>query len=162
MTREALRDGLISEKTIRDSLLLAKGDIFLSASYLGCTTRELDSYIRASDELQGFVAAIETVKRNPDYDRMSAERFTSELENLTRAYRVEALGVIHDLATMPFETAAMAEVKLKAAIQLRGVKDETSGGGDQLQILQELNQAYLTSAPRIRSVRVTTAQIEMG
>jgi hypothetical protein len=159
MTREALRDGLISEQLIRDSLTTAKGDLFIAASYLGVTGRELDGYIRASDELQGYVAAIATVKRDPDYDRMSADQFSGELERLTKGYRIEALDVIHELATMSYgESAALADVKLKAAIQLRGAHADAGPTGDQHAVLQELNLLYQQAAPRIKSVRI--AQIE--
>ena len=161
MTREALRAGLIDQRTIRDCLVLAKGDLFVAASYLGCTARELDGYIRASEELQGYVAAIGTVKADPNYDRMSTDQFVSQLDQLTRAFRVEAINVIHELATMPFDSAAMAEVKLKAAVQLRGTGADAPQAGGQQAVLQELNDLYHQAAPRIKSIRVTQAQIEM-
>ena len=62
MTREALRAGLISEDTVTAALMSARGDLFVASSYLGVTGRELDSYIRASEHLQAFSAAIGTVK----------------------------------------------------------------------------------------------------
>ncbi len=158
MTRESLRQGLVTEQTIRDALTFARGDLFLAASYLAVTTRELDSYLRSSEELQGFVAAIATVKKDPSYDRMSVEQFEDQLDHLTRAYRIEALDIIHDMATMGFDTAAMADVKLKAAIQLRGMAAEKPKTNDQNAVLMELNQAYQQAAPRIKSIRI--AQIE--
>ena len=158
MTREALRQGLVSEATITTALMQARGDLFIAASYLGVTARELDGYLRASEDLQAFVAAIERVKKDPAYDRMSTDAFEDELDRLTRSYRVEALGIIHELAAMPFDSAAMAEVKLKAAVQLRGSAAEAPKGGDQLAVLSELNALYQQAAPRIKSVRV--AQIE--
>ena len=160
MTREALRQGLVSEQTIRDALTSAKGDLFLASSYLGVTGRELDSYIRASEELQAFVAAIATVKQDPAYKKMSSEQFADELDRLTRGFRLEALDVIHELATMPFDTAAMAEVKLKAAVQLRGAVADTPKGGDQSAVLMELNQIYQQTAPRIKSVRAVQIEYE--
>jgi hypothetical protein len=161
LTGEALRQGLISEQTIRDALTISKGDLFLASAYLGVTARELDGYIRASEEIQGFVAAIATVKKDANYARMSAEQFADRLEQVARAYRVEALDIIHDLASIPLNkdlTAAMADVKLKAAIQLRGANAETPHQTGQANVLAELNQLYLESAPRIKSVRI--AQIE--
>lgn len=160
MTGNALRQGLISEQTIRDALTTARGDLFLAASYLNVTARELDQFIRSSSEIQGFVAAIAVVKKDSDYERMSADQFSDQLENLTRAYRVEAIDVIHDLAMMPFDSAAMAEVKLKAAVQLRGTHNDSPVNSDQALILAELNNLYQQSAPRIKSIRI--AQIEMG
>lgn len=161
MTGQALRQGLISEQTIKDSLITPRGDLFLAAMYLGVTPRELDSYIRSSEEIQGFVAATEVVKKNADYNRMSVEQFTDQLDQLTRAYQVEAVDIIHDLATIPMTkdlSAAMAEIKLKAAIQLRGAGKDTSTNTGQASVLAELNELYHASAPRIKSIRV--AQIE--
>jgi len=155
--REALRQGLISVETIRNALTQAKGDIFISACYLGCTASELDGYIRSSEELQCFVGAIATVKSDPNYNRMAEDQFREQLDNLTRAYKIEALNVIHDMATMSFDSAAMAEVKLKAAIQLRGSDVVVANGGGQLAVLNELNQLYQQNSPRIRSIR---AEIE--
>ena len=37
MARELLRDGLITEDTIKAALTQAKGDLFLSSCYLGVT-----------------------------------------------------------------------------------------------------------------------------
>lgn len=159
MASNALRDGLISVATIQTALTTTKGDLFLTAAYLGVTARELDGYIRRSDEIKAFIAAIAVVKKDDQYARMSADQFGEELENITRAYRLEAVNVIHELATMPFDNAAMAEVKLKAAIQLRGADTVVSGNNDHAQVLSELNNLYRESAPRIKSIRI--AQIEM-
>lgn len=158
MTREALRDGLISEQTIRDALVQARGDLFVGACYLSVTARELDSYIRSSEDLQAFVGAIETVKRDAGYDKLSADQFADRLEVLTRSYRIEALDIIHDMARMSFDSAAMAEVKLKAAVQLRGAQTEKVASGDQMAVLSELNELYQLNAPRIKSIRAV--QIE--
>ena len=160
MTRSALMDGLVTEQTIRDALTFGKGDLFLASAYLNCTARELDSYIRASEELQGFVAAIAKVKLDPEYARMSREQFEDQLELMTRNYKMDALSVIHDMAMMGYNSAAMAEVKLKAAIALKGSSNEPVRNNGQNSILVELNQIYQTHAPRIKSVRVS--QIEFA
>lgn len=159
MTREALRAGL-NEDAISQAMLETRGDIFLTAAYCGCTVRELDAYIRASSNLQAFAGAIGRVKCDADYDRLSTEQFEERLDVLTRAYRLEALDVIHDLATMPFDNAAMAEVKLKAAVQLRGVGETVSKSNGQDAILAELNQLYHTSAQRIKSVRISQIEFQ--
>lgn len=153
MTSEALRAGLISEQTIRDALVTARGDIFVASGYLSVAPRELDRYIRASEHLQVFTSAISTIKKDVDYDRMSTDQFREQLEHVTRAYRIEATEIIHDLATMSFDTAAMADVKLKAAVQLRGNQNETPVNSSQAQVLAELNDAYRESAPRIKKIR---------
>lgn len=162
MTRNALDRGEISEDTIRKALTSARGDLFVAACYLACTGRELDSYIRSSETLQGFSAAIGKVKKDADYDKMSAEQFSERLETLTRSYKVEALDVIHELATMPFDSAALAEVKLKAAVQLRGAHTEAPQTSTQQVVLQELNALYQQAAPRIKSIRVAQIDYEEG
>ena len=173
--REALRAGLISEESVTAALMTARGDLFIAASYLGCTGRELDSYIRASEGLQAFSAAIGTIKTNADYKRLSDEQFSDELDRLTKGYRLEALSVIHELATeatvgddriLPDGqivpggkmSAAEKEVKLKAAIALRGAPEAKAQVDSQSQVLAELNDLYQQNAPRIKSVRAV--QIE--
>jgi hypothetical protein len=153
MTRESLRAGTVTTTTISEALLSSRGDLFVAASILGVTGRELDSYIRASDELQNFAAAIGSVKASGDYKRFSDEQFADELERLTKGYRLEALDVIHELATMTYDSAAMAEVKLKAAVALRGAPEAKVGTQDNGAVLAELNAIYQESAPRIRTVR---------
>ena len=153
MTSDALRSGAISEDTIRDALQRTRGDLFAASGYLQVSPRELDRYIRASDTLQGFCASIAAVKQNAEYDRMSADQFRKELENVTRANRLEAENIIRELAHMSFDSAAMAEVKLKAAVQLRGAHADTPVNSDQALVLAELNKIYQESAPRIKSVR---------
>lgn len=160
MTREAMRSGAITEGSLIEAMLHAKGDIFVASCILGCTARELDAYIRASEDLQGFVAAIATVKKNPEYERMSNEQFSDELDRLTRSYRLEALGIIHEIATMPTTTAADRDVKLKAAINLRGSAPDRVADNSTNNVLAELNEMYLQNAQRIKSVRIQTAQIE--
>jgi hypothetical protein len=160
---QALRDGYISEDSICAALTTARGDLFVASAYLSVTPRELDWYIRASDPVQKFVGAINRVKATPDYDRLSGEQFQDQLRLLTSAYRLEALDVIHDIATMPDDgpepmSAAMMEVKLKAAIQLRGTVAEAPVNNQQSQVFKELNTLYQQAAPRIKSMRV--AQIE--
>jgi hypothetical protein len=160
---KALRSGAITEQSCSEALLTAKGDLFIASSYLGVKPRELDSYIRASEDLQAFVAAIGYVKSTTEYSKLSAEQFADQMEIQTRSYRLEALDVIHEIATMEDNgpeplSAAMMEVKLKAAIQLRGSAPEAPVGNQQSQILTELNQLYQQASTRIKSIRV--AQIE--
>lgn len=160
MARQALREGNISEDTIRKALTDCKGDIFLSASMLGCTGRELDWYIRRSDSLQHFASTIAKVKNNPEFERMSTEQFNSELATLSRTFKIEAIEVIHQLATMDYDSAALAEVKLKAAIQLRGSVGEVSQ--EDSSILRELNEIYQAQAPRLKSIRAVQIEFESG
>lgn len=161
--KRSKRAGLISEQSIKDALVDAKGDIFLASTTLDCTAQELDRYIRASAELQQFAAAIEKVKIDPAYSRMSAEQFENELADLTRAYKVVGLEELHGLATMDHKgSAAMAKVKLQAAISLRGGEQRVAGDREIEHALSELNQLYHQNAPRIKEIRQTVVKLEDG
>ncbi|MDF3091490.1 hypothetical protein [Burkholderia semiarida] len=158
-----MRAGLISEESIKTALTEAKGDIFLSASTLDCTAQELDRYIRASAELQQFAATIEKVKIDPAYSRMSIEQFENRLADLSLAYKVVGIEELHNLATMSHkDSAAMAKVKLQAAIALRGGHQQVVGDRELDQALSELNQLYHQNAPRIKEIRQTVVKLEDG
>jgi|GEM_PF-3054161 len=161
--KRSARAGLISEQSIKDALTNGKGDIFLAACALDCTAQELDRYIRASAELQQFAAAIEKVKIDPAYSRMSVEQFENRLADLSLAYKVVGIEELHNLATMPHKgSAAMAKVKLQAAIALRGGHQQMAGDREIEHALSELNQLYHQNAPRIRQVRQTVITFEGG
>ena len=162
VTRESLRAGAISDASLSETLMVCRGDIFLTSQYLGCTAREIDGYIRASDDLRAFVQAIATVKHSDEYDKLSSEQFDSELKRLVLRNRFEAEGIIADMARMAMpEGASMAEVKLKAAVAMRGTPDKgTQADVGQSLALQELNKLYVESAPRIRSVRAVQIEFE--
>jgi hypothetical protein len=158
--KSPLKQGLISEQTVKDALSTSRGDLFLAACYLDVRPGELDGYIRASESIQGFVAAIDSVKRDNAYDKLSKDQFEDQLDLLTKSYRIDALEIIHDLATMDFDSAAMAEVKLKAAVQLKGSTVEKADVGEHALVLAELNQLYQQSAPRIKSIRAVQVEYE--
>lgn len=156
MTRRALRSGGISEESIKTALTENKGDLFLSACALDCTARELDLYIRRSAELQAFASAIEQVKTDASYSRMSVEQFENQVENLKRSYRIDGVNEIHKLATMDFgDSAALAKVKLDAALALAAGPPRAGAGSDTEMALAELNNLYHQNAPRIKEIRQT-------
>lgn len=156
MTGRALRTGGISEQSIKTALTEAKGDIFLAACALDCTPRELDLFIRRSAALQAFAGAVETVKIDPAYSRMSAEQFDNQVADLMRAFRVDGLNEVHKLATMNFgDSAALAKVKLDAALALSGKAGSTAGNSETENALAELNALYHANAPRIKEIRQT-------
>ena len=167
MTSEALRRGDISEHNVKEALTKARGDIFVASSYLAVSPRELDRYIRTSDELQVFTGTIDSVKNNVDYDKLSNEQFKKQLDQKTRSYKLDALDVIYQIATINQDdmgevpmNAAMFDVKLKAAIKLRGNDDEKAVNNDHSNILMELNSQYLQTAPRIKSIRAIQVDFE--
>lgn len=156
MTRRAMRAGLISERSIKDALTESKGDIFLAACALDCTAREIDTYIRRSADLQAFAAAIDTVKIDPAYSRLSTEQFENHVSDLIRAFRVDGIKEVHKLATMDFgDSAALAKVKLDAALSLSGGPVTRSGNSETENALAELNALYHQNAPRIKEIRKT-------
>lgn len=156
MTRRAMRSGLISEASIKAALTESKGDIFLASCALDCTAQELDRYIRRSKELQNFAVSIEQIKIDPAYASMSAQQFEAQLDDMTRALRVVGLSEIHKLAAMEFgDSAALAKVKLDAALALRGGTGVSRGNSEVENTLAELNQLYHANAPRIREIRQT-------
>lgn len=173
MTRNALKAGSITEKSIREKLKDAKGDLFIAASLLGVTGWELDNYIRASKGLQVFAAAIEKVKTDPDYEKWSSAQFDESLELMTRAYRMEGLQIIREIANINERTildddgkvvnlsldAASMKVKLDAAVQMRGAQEEQKRDDSIEATLQELNRLYHSHAPRITEIRQTVVTL---
>ena len=156
-----MRAGLISEQSIQEALTEAKGDIFLAACALDCTAQELDRYIRRSPTLQAFAAAVDQVKIDPAYSRMSAAQFEEQLADLTRAFRVDGLHEIHKLALMEYgDSAALAKVKLDAAMALRGGVPHGGGNSEAEHTLAELNALYHQNAPRIKEIRKTVITFE--
>lgn len=159
--KRSFRAGLISEHSIKEALTEAKGDLFLAACALDCTAQELDKYIRRSSVLQSFAAAVEQVRRDVNYDRMSAEQFENRCADLTRAYRLDGIQVLHELAVTPHgDSAALAKVRLEAAQALRGGPHSGSGNSEVEATLAELNQLYLQNAPRIKEIRQTVVVME--
>jgi hypothetical protein len=76
---------------------------------------------------------------------------------------VVALDELHDLATMDHkDSAAMAKVKLQAAIALRGGEHRSVGDREIDLALSELNQLYHQNAPRIKEIRQTVVKLEDG
>jgi hypothetical protein len=156
MTSRARKSGLISEQSIKTALTESKGDIFLAACALDCTPRELDLFIRRSAALQAFAGAIETVKVDAAYSRMSTEQFENQVADLVRAFRVDGIQEVHKLATMEFgDSAALAKVKLDAALALTGGGTARQGNSETENALAELNALYHANAPRIKEIRQT-------
>lgn len=156
MTSEARKAGLISESSIKSALTEAKGDLFLAACALSCTARELDQYIRRSATLQAFAGAVEQVKIDPAYSRLSTEQFENQVADLARSFRVDGIKEVHKLATMEFgDSAALAKVKLDAALALSAGARSHAGNSETETALAELNALYHANAPRIKEIRQT-------
>jgi hypothetical protein len=161
MTARSRRAGVISEQAIKTALTESKGDLFLAACALDCTARELDLYIRRSASLQAFAGAVETVKIDPAYSRLSTEQFENQVVDLVRAFRVDGIKEVYKLATMDFgDSAALAKVKLDAAMALTGGTNSRTTNSETENALAELNALYHANAPRIKEIRKTVIMFE--
>jgi len=166
----------VTQPLILEKLKIARGDIFVAAGLLGCAPRLLRAAIKSSEPLQALYLALERHSVDPEFTRLSNKEYADKIAELTEEYRYEGLQAIHDIATIPLvmeqvvdkETgdtaelpisAAMMEVKLKAAIQLRGM-DVTNRGSDSTSILAELNELYRQNAPRLKAIRTQSVQLE--
>lgn len=162
MTREALRNGEVTQASVSEAMMLARGDLFIAAAFLGVTPREMNSYVRADPELQILCVAIGNVKVNPAYTQLSDEQFERAARERRAAYRVEALDTIAEMSRMEFDSAAMAEVKLKAAVAMLGKEEVHAEGSGQDAVLADLDRLYRESAPRVRQVRAKLLEITYG
>lgn len=153
------RFGSLNEAGVRDILIQCQGDMIQAARRLRIRTGKLNSYIRTVPSLKTAWLAMERVKASPEYDTLTADSFRQEIDALISGMQLDALEEIYELAMMPVDyNPGMAEVKLKAAIHLRGPVGANQNAGDIDGLFHELNQLYQTSAPRIKGMRV---QVEM-
>lgn len=138
----------VTESSIKEALIEARGDIFVASQLLRITAIRLDRAIQVSPLLQECIA---TVKAAPQ--GVSAETIHSAIERRLSLYRVAGLDSLHDLATMPIDlNSAQNQVKLAAAARLAGTVEATGGSGIE-ETLRELNAQYQKEAPRLRVVR---------
>lgn len=158
VTGDTLRVDL-SEDNLKSLLATTRGDLFQTACLCRLTFRELDGLIRRSDVLANYYKSIQQVKNDPEYSSLSDRQFAENVDYLVRQYRFEGLQVIHEIATMPADSAAMYDVKLKAAVQLRG-GEIGAGGASAENILAELREAYEHNRPRIAEIRQTVIRLE--
>lgn len=144
----------LNEQNIKRKLLDNKGDLVVTAQALGIKISKLHSSIRCSDVLKATMMTMERVKADPMYEEMSREQFADHLASLSSVYQLEGLNTIHELAMMDHgENASLADVRLKAAMALRGTGSSTNTGNGG--ILSELNEAYLSMATRVKNLRAT-------
>ena len=147
----------LSEGFVKEVLVDNRGDLIASARKLGCRPSTLVDWIKSVPSIASTWQEMEKVKADPAFNQATQEQFARTIAERTAMYRLEGLEVLHELATADHDgVASMAEVRLKAAIQLRGSDDHMPVAGDG--VLAELNAMYHQSARRIKSMRV--AQIE--
>jgi hypothetical protein len=152
-------DGL-NEQIVKDVLVEMRGDLIRASEKMCVRPSKLVQWIKSVPSVSALWMEMEKVKSAPEFDRVSQAQFEEEIKVRTSAYKLEGLEVIHELATTDHkEVASMAEVRLKAAIQLRGAGENVSIGGDT--VLHELNALYHRAAPRIRSMRAVQIDFDV-
>jgi hypothetical protein len=142
----------LDETQVSQALKDNKGDLILTHQVLGVSFGRLHMFIRCIPSLRRLVKEIERMKLEDQYDQLSNDQFRDEINARTMAYELDGLDTIHELATREHgENASMAQVRLAAAIQLRG--PQTSHQSGMAGILEELNAAYLATASRVKGLR---------
>ena len=138
----------VTEGSIKEALIEARGDIFIASQLLRVTAIRLDRAIQVSAALQ---ACYETVKEQGK--GVPVEVIHAAVERRLSLYRVAGLDALHDLASMPIDAnSAQNQVKLAAAARLAGTVESAGGSGIE-ETLRELNAQYQKEAPRLRVVR---------
>ena len=142
----------LNEDIVRLVLLRNKGDLIRSAGELTIRPSTLVRWIRSVPSVANLWQEMELVKADPAFDNATAQQFEAEIKARATVYRLDGLEVLHELATTGHDgVSSMAEVRLKAAIELRSSTEFGSTGGGN--VLAELNELYRVNAPRIRSMR---------
>jgi hypothetical protein len=141
-----------SEETVRLVLLRNKGDLIRSSGELNVRPSTLVNWIRSVPSVSNLWNEMEGVKTDPKFEAASQAQFEAEIKARLQGYRLDGIEVLHELATTDHDgVSSMAEVRLKAAVELSNIAAPTSSpvGG----LLQELNLLYKEHAPRIKSLR---------
>lgn len=143
----------LTESIVRDALIANKGDMILTHRALFVSLGKLSSYVRGVPNLRRLMMEMDREKADPEYDNMTNEQFASQINSLTKAYELDGLNTIHELATTDHDgNASLADVRLKAAIQLRGKgTSQDSGLGN---VLAELNDQYVAMSSRVKNLRM--------
>jgi hypothetical protein len=144
----------LSEDLLKQSLIDARGDLFIAATTLRISPLRMQRLIQAAPVLSVALSAIldapEESKSHPAFSQIVEQAIAERVS----AYRVVGLDSLYELATMPIsENSANNQVKLGAAANLVGSTANNVGGNEMADTLRALNEAYNISAPRIRITR---------
>jgi hypothetical protein len=152
----SFQDAGLTEDRVAEALTEHKGDLIQTHLALGVSLGMLNNFVRNIPRLRRLFAEMDKLRRefDPDeYEHLSADRFREEIDARTAAYQLEGLEVIHELATTPHDSAMMADVRLKAAKELRGSASAQSGS--LVALMNDLNEAYHRTAGRVKELRVS-------
>lgn len=152
----------VNESRVKQLLTETQGDLYLCAQGLGITLQRMDHMIRFNPTLAGVFVEIQKIKADPEYTRQSHAWFVERLQAAGVMYRIVGFEVLHEIATMTADTAAMMEVKRKAAASLKGEELILRDGADVDREMQALREEYEVDAPRIRESRLRLADQRTG
>ena len=149
----------LSEEVVCRALTKHRGDLILASESIGKRPSQLVRYIKSVPSVEATYLAIEQVKASGEFNAKAQAAFEQEVRSRAVAYKLDGLEVIHEIAVTPHTSAAEGDVRLRAAIQLRGIADAAPAGTSD--VLAELNSIYHQMAPRIKTMRIA-AQIEFS
>jgi predicted DNA-binding protein (UPF0251 family) len=153
MTEPAYKQ--LTEASIKEALIEARGDIFIASQLLGVTAMRVHRAIQIHPVLQTIASESKAAGEG-----IPAKVIAEAIEARLQLYRVAGLDELHALATMEIsENSAQNQVKLAAAARLAGETSHGSVGGELAEALRDLNVDYHQNAPRIRVVRQTLVEI---
>jgi hypothetical protein len=155
---------------IKAALNEARGDVFIAAQALGVRVSDLDHAIITNDELKIAMGVIAEVKLKHQDDEASqhlaaSERwFDQEVSRRANMYRLTALEEIVALATMDVDTenAALMQVKLNAAIKLRGEEYALGSHSEIEGFFKMLDSKYRELAPRVKTIRASLIELQVA
>jgi hypothetical protein len=141
-----------SEEGMKQSLIDARGDLFIAARLSMISSLNMRRAVEQSAILQATLETVRGARKG-----LPRAELDAAIEERVAHYRVEGLDALADLARMPIDAnSAQNQVKLAAAARLAGGSEGYSGGDGLEQTLRELNKAYQDHAPRLRIIRERT------
>ena len=155
------QDHGLTEERVAEALLEHKGDLIQTHLALHVSLGMLNNFVRNVPPLRRMYVEMDKLRRqfDPDeYDNLTTDRFREEIEARTSAYQLEGLEVIHELAVTPHDSAMMADVRLKAAKELRGAAGAQTGS--LVALMNDLNAAYQLNSGRVKELRMS-AKLEL-
>jgi hypothetical protein len=143
----------LSADEIKDALTRGRGGIIAAAYVLHVDPLYLKRNIDASEALSAFAASVSRVQKDADWQRISDAEFAARIQEVQLPYKLDTLETLHELTTMEYDSAAMARVKLDAAVALSNAVQPSTTGHQAGPDMEEMNRLYREHAPRIKEIR---------
>lgn len=169
MSGDRYSNQLTDTQRVKEVLVKCEGDLLAASKMLGVQPRILDNAILHVVDLQitlGVIAELQAKAPAGERDKciMAATGWIGkEVDRRTSLYRLAAVQETYELATMDVDTdnAALMQVKLNACKELR--PRETAGAlSDVASFFKQLDEEYRELSPRIKSIRVAIAQVNLA